>query len=111
MVDGATYDSTLSTNLHVQATMVPNIHQLVHIMLDTTSSNYTIWRDLMLMALTQYSFTDHVLSNDAFIKYPAWTRMDDVVCCWLTNTIIADLQGLIWERGHPTRYLWLSLEN
>jgi hypothetical protein len=49
MVDGAAYDSTLVTNLHVQAMAVPNIRQLLNIVLDITSSNYAIWRDLMLM--------------------------------------------------------------
>jgi hypothetical protein len=66
MVDGAAYDSALVTNLHVQATAVPNNRQLVNIVLDNTSSNYAIWRDLMLMALTRYSLTDHILSDDAF---------------------------------------------
>jgi NifU-like protein involved in Fe-S cluster formation len=42
MVDGATYDSALITNLHVQAMAVPNGYQLSNIVLDTTSSNYTI---------------------------------------------------------------------
>jgi hypothetical protein len=49
MVDGAAYGSTLVTNLHVQAMAVPNIRQLLNIVLDITSSNYAIWRDLMLM--------------------------------------------------------------
>jgi hypothetical protein len=92
MVNGATLDSTLITYLHVQATTVPNVHQLVNIVLDTTSSNYAIWRDLMLMALTRYSLTDHVLSDDAFTDDPVWTRMDVVVLCWLTNTITVDLR-------------------
>jgi hypothetical protein len=52
MVNGASYDSAFVTNLQAQATMVPNFRQLVNIMLDTTSSNYAIWRGLMLMALT-----------------------------------------------------------
>jgi hypothetical protein len=42
MVDGAAYDSALVTNLHIQAMAVPNVRQLVTIMLDTTSSNYVI---------------------------------------------------------------------
>jgi hypothetical protein len=42
MVDGAAYDSALGTNLHVQATAIPNVRQLVNIVLDTTSSNYAI---------------------------------------------------------------------
>jgi hypothetical protein len=54
MVDGVAYNSTLVTNLHIQATTVPNVHQLVNIMLDTTSSNYAIWHEQMLMALTRY---------------------------------------------------------
>jgi hypothetical protein len=38
MIDGAIYDSTLVTNLHIQATAVPNVHQLV------------IWHDQKQMA-------------------------------------------------------------
>jgi hypothetical protein len=37
--------------------------------------------------------------------------MDAVVLYWLTNTITADLQEVVQERGHPTRHLWLALEN
>jgi hypothetical protein len=111
MVNGVTYDSTLITNLHVQAMTVPNVFQLVNIVLDTTSSNYAIWCDLMLMALTRYSLTDHVMSDDTFTDDPTWTRMDIVILCWLTNTITADLQEVIRERGHPVCHLWLALEN
>jgi hypothetical protein len=105
MVDGAAYDSTHVTNLHVQAMTVPNVRQLVNIVLDTTSSNYAIWRDLMLMALTRYSLADHVLFDDAYTDDPTWTRMDAVVLCWFTNTITADLQEVVRERGRPVRYL------
>jgi hypothetical protein len=70
-VDGATYDSALGTNLHVPATAVPNVRQLVNIVLDTMSSNYAIWYDLMLMALTRHSLADHVLSDDGFTDDPA----------------------------------------
>jgi hypothetical protein len=90
MVDGAAYDSALVTNLHVQATTVPNVRQ---------------------MALTRYSLADHVLSDNAFTDDPVWTRMDVVVLCWLTNTITVDLQEVVREHGRPTRHLWLALEN
>jgi hypothetical protein len=69
MVNGAAYDSALGTNLHVQATAIPNVRQLVNIVLDTMSSNYAIWRDLMLMALTRYSLADHVLFDDLLWLY------------------------------------------
>jgi uncharacterized membrane protein YgcG len=65
----------------------------------------------MLMALTRYSLADHVLSDDAFIDDHAWTRMDVVFLCWLTNTITADLQEVVREHGRPARHLWLTLEN
>jgi hypothetical protein len=54
---------------------------------------------------------DHVLSDDAFTDDPAWTMMDVVVLCWLTNTITADLQEVVRECGRPARHLWLTLEN
>jgi hypothetical protein len=109
MVDGVVYDSALVTNLHVQATTVPNVRQLVNTVL--ASSNYAIWCDLMLMALTRYSLADHVLFDNVFTDDPAGTRMDIVVLCWLTNTITADLQEVVRERGRPARHLWLALEN
>jgi hypothetical protein len=111
MVDDAAYELALVTNLHVQVTAVLNVRQLVNIVLDTTSSNYAIWRDLMLMTLTQYTLAVHVLFDDAFTDDPAWTRMDAVILCWLTNTITADLQEVVRERGRPTRHMWLTLEN
>jgi hypothetical protein len=111
MVDDAAYDLAHITNLHVQVMAVSNVSQLVNIMLDTTSSNYTIWCDLMLMALTQYSLADHVLSDNAFTNDPAWTWMDTIIVCWLNNTIIADLQEVVQELSHATRFLWLALEN
>jgi hypothetical protein len=64
MVDDAAYDSALVTNLHVQATTISNVRQLVNIVLDTTSFNYAIWCDLMLMALTRYSLTDDAFTDD-----------------------------------------------
>jgi hypothetical protein len=45
----------------------------------------------MLMDLTQYFLADDILSDDAFTDDPAWTRIDAVTLCWLTNTITADL--------------------
>jgi hypothetical protein len=80
-------------------------------MLDTTSSNYAIWRELMLMPLTRYSLADHVLSDDVFIDDPVSTRMDVIILCWFTNTITIDLQEVVQERGHPTCHLWLTQEN
>jgi hypothetical protein len=84
---------------------------LVNIVLATTSSNYANWRDLMMMALTRYSLTDHILFDDAFPNDPTWTRMDVVVLCWLNNTLTPNLQEVARERGRPTRHLWLTLEN
>jgi hypothetical protein len=65
----------------------------------------------MLMALARYSLANHVHSDDVFTNDPTWTRMDAVVLYWLTNTITADLQEVIHERGHPARHLWLTLES
>jgi hypothetical protein len=37
MVDGAAYNSALVTNFHIQAAAVPNVLQLVNIVLDRHS--------------------------------------------------------------------------
>jgi hypothetical protein len=65
----AAYDSALITNLHIQATAVPNVHQLVNILLDTTPSNYAIWRDLMLMDLI-WSMAEPVFDSSLSIGGP-----------------------------------------
>jgi hypothetical protein len=95
MVNGAAYASALITNLHISAMAVLNIWQLVNVMLDTMSTNYAIWCDLMLMALTWYFLTIHILSDDSFIDNPAWARMDVVILYWLTNMLTPDLQEVI----------------
>jgi hypothetical protein len=79
-------------------------------MRDTMSSSYTIWCDLMVMALTWYSLADHILSNNAFTDDLMWTKLDAIVLCWLTNMITAHLQEAIRARGHPACHLWLTLE-
>jgi hypothetical protein len=52
MVDGAAYDLALVTNLHFQVTVVPSVHQLMNIVLDTTSpttpSGVTYGLDMVL---------------------------------------------------------------
>jgi hypothetical protein len=42
----STYEDTVVAGLHLQVATVLNIHQLVNIVLDS-STNYASWRDLM----------------------------------------------------------------
>jgi hypothetical protein len=47
-------------------------------MLDTTSSNYALWRDLMLMALTRYSLTttfSPMTPSPTILRGPGWTLL------------------------------------
>jgi hypothetical protein len=74
------------------------------------SSSYTIWCDLMVIALTWYSLADHILSNNTFTDDLMWTKLDAIVLCWLTNMITTHLQEAIRARGHPACHLWLTLE-
>jgi hypothetical protein len=46
-----TYEDTVIAGLHLQATAVLNVRQLVNIILNSSSTNYTCWRDLMEQAL------------------------------------------------------------
>jgi hypothetical protein len=64
----------------------------VNIILDATSSNYTRWRDNMMLALMRYTLIE---SDAAFPNDLGWTRMDAVILYWLTNTISSDLQEVI----------------
>jgi hypothetical protein len=47
----SSYEDTVIAGLHLQAAAVLNVHQLVNIVLDSSSTNYARWRDLMEHAL------------------------------------------------------------
>jgi hypothetical protein len=47
----STYKDTVVAGLHLQAAAVLNVRQLVSIVLDSSSTNYASWRDLMEHAL------------------------------------------------------------
>jgi hypothetical protein len=47
----STYEDMVITGLHLQAVAVLNVHQLVNIVLDSSSTNYAFWHDLMEQTL------------------------------------------------------------
>jgi hypothetical protein len=105
----STYEDTVVAGLHLQAAAVLNIHQLVNIVLDS-STNYANWCDLKEQALQRYALIKHV-TDDAPSNDPGWIRMDNVILSWIINSISADLHQVVRERGCTTRHLWLAIEN
>jgi hypothetical protein len=51
----STYEDMVITGLHLLAAAVLNVHQLVNIVLDSSSTNYVSWCDLMEQALQRYA--------------------------------------------------------
>jgi hypothetical protein len=74
----STYEDTVVAGLHLQTTAVLNVRQLVNIILDSSSTNYANWRDLMEQALQRYALIKHG-TDDAPSNDPGWIRMDNVV--------------------------------
>jgi hypothetical protein len=74
----STYEDTVVAGLHLQAAAVLNVRQLVNIVLDSSSSNYGSWSDLMEQALQRYALIKHI-TDDAPSNDPGWIRMDSVV--------------------------------
>jgi hypothetical protein len=66
-------------HLHRQAAAVQNVRNLVPIVLDLQSSNYSKWREYLLLTLGRYALKDHVLSATPQLDDSAWVRMDYVV--------------------------------
>jgi hypothetical protein len=98
-------------HLHSQAATIQNIKNLIPIVLDLQSSNYSKWRGHVLLTLGRFALQDHVLSDVARPTDPAWSRMDCVVVSWLFNTISSDLLDVIHEpKGVTARFAWLGLE-
>jgi hypothetical protein len=75
----SSYKETVVAGLHLQAAAVLNVRSLVNIVLDSTSTTYASWRDLMMMVLERYALLDHVNSDVASSIDLGWRRMDSVV--------------------------------
>jgi predicted GTPase len=73
----STYKDTVVTGLHLHATAVLNVRQLVNIVLDS-STNYACQRDLMEQTLQRYALLEQV-TDDAPSTDPGWIRMDSVI--------------------------------
>jgi hypothetical protein len=107
----SSYEETVIVSLHLQAAAVLNVRSLVNIVLDSTSTTYVSWRDLMMMVLERYALLDHVNSDVASSTDPGWRRMDSVVLNWISNSITPELHQVVRERGATARHMWLAIEN
>ena len=106
-----TSEAAAIAHLHSQAAAVQNIKNLIPIVLDLQSSNYSKWRGYVLLVLGRYALKDHVLSDVPRPCDAAWSRMDCVVVSWIFNTISPDLLDVVHERdGLTARAAWLGLE-
>jgi hypothetical protein len=106
----STYEDTVVAGLHLQAATVLNVRQLVNIVLDSFSTTYDCWHDLMEQALQRYALLEHVTDN-APSTDPGWIRMDSVILNWISNSISMDLYQVVRERGCTACHLWLTIEN
>jgi hypothetical protein len=107
----SSYEETVIAGLHLQAAAVLNVRSLMNIVLDSTSTTYASWCDLMMMVLERYALLDHVNSDAASSTDPGWRRMDNVVLNWISNSITPKLHQVVRERGATARHLWLAIEN
>jgi hypothetical protein len=101
----SSYEETVVAGLHLQAAAVLNVRSLVNIVLDSTSTTYASWRDLMMMVLERYALLDHTDSDIASSTDPGWRRMDSVVLNWISNSITPELHQVVRERGAIARHL------
>jgi hypothetical protein len=74
----STYEDTVVARLHLQAVAILNVRQLVNIVLDSSSTNYTYWRDLMEQALQRYALLEYVTDDTPSIDL-GWIQMDNVI--------------------------------
>jgi hypothetical protein len=79
--------------------------------LDLSSSDYSWWRDNVLLTLGCYSLSDHVLLDTTYVDVPAWDQMDNVINSWIWCTISPNLQDVTRQCGHTACDAWLALEN
>ena len=110
-VRSVTSEAAAIAHLHSQAAAVQNIKNLIPIVLDLQSSNYSKWRGYVLLVLGRFALKDHVLNDVSRLYDPAWARMDCVVVSWIFNTISPDLLDVVHEHdGITARAAWLGIE-
>jgi hypothetical protein len=73
----STYEDTVIAGLHLQAAAVINVHQLVNIVLNSSSISYASWRDPMEQALQRYALLQHV-TDDTPSTDLGWIQMDNI---------------------------------
>jgi hypothetical protein len=104
-------DDPMVAYLHLQATGVPQIKNLVTVLLDSTSTSYARWRDQILLVLRRYILDGHILSDTpACARDPAWRRRDSIVMSWISGIISLDLYNIVRTLDPTARVMWLSLE-
>jgi hypothetical protein len=101
----SSYEDTVIAGLHLQAVAVLNVRSLVNIVLDSTSTTYASWHDLMMMVLERYTLLDHVNSDVASSTDPGWRQMDSVVLNWISKSITPELHQVVRERGATACHL------
>jgi hypothetical protein len=109
-IASSTYEDTVIAEHHLQTAAVLNIRQLVNIILDSSSTSYASWHDLMEQALQRYALLQHVTDDNSSTD-PGWIQMDSVALNWISNSISVDFHQVVWERGCTVHHLWLTIEN
>jgi hypothetical protein len=107
----SSYEETVVAGLHLQAAAVLNVCSLVNIVLDSSSTAYTSWHDLMMMVLERYALLNHVDSDVAPSTDPGSRWMDSIVLNWISNSITPELHQVVQEHGATACHLWLAIEN
>jgi hypothetical protein len=92
-------EANIIASLHTQAAGIQGIQTLVPDVLDVHSTQYSRWRDIILLTLERYDLDDHITSDVVTSTLPRWRWMDSVVLSWLLGTLIVDLQATIHEHG------------
>ena len=98
------------------ATYATSIKLHVPITLDLTTSNYTPWRELFLVALGRYSLISHVLGDPAASPSDTsptsdWGRDDYTVLSWIYGSVSPDILGIVMRSGASARTIWDAIEN
>ena len=81
------------------------------IVLELSSSQYTRWRELFLLAFGKFALEDHVLRDDPNPAFLNWECMDGVVKSWPYGAIFPELSAMVPCSCPTARSLWLAVES
>jgi hypothetical protein len=86
--------------LWAQATAIQIIKSLIPVTLDLKTSNFTKWRNVLQVSVTQYALSDHLTMAIPLVDDDDWLCLDATILRWSYRSIAPDITNMLMTNSH-----------